>query len=206
LQEKRFERVGGHESIDVDLRVVAATNKNLEKEVKDGKFREDLFYRLNVIKIDLPPLRERTEDVPLLIAHFLTKYSRPGEPPKKVSPEAMDRMLSYTWPGNIRQLENAIERAAVTTVGDTIITENLPPQVVGSAAGDKPKFEIDLNEPLPHYLNLATEQIEREYITKALEKSHGNVGRCAELCGLSRRSVSGKISQYGIDKGPYKLN
>jgi transcriptional regulator with GAF, ATPase, and Fis domain len=206
LQEKRFERVGGHESIDVDLRVVAATNKHLEKEVNDNKFREDLFYRLNVIKIDLPPLRERPEDIPLLIAHFMTKYARPNEPTKKVSPEAMDRMLSYNWPGNIRQLENAIERAAVITVGDTIGLENLPPQISGGDREDKPRFEIDLSHPLPFYLNQATEQIERDYISKALEKSRGNVGRCAELCGLSRRSVSGKISQYGIDKGPYKIS
>ena len=205
LQEKRFERVGGHETIDVDLRVVAATNKSLEKEVKDGKFREDLFYRLNVIKIEMPPLRERSEDIPLLITHFLQKYARPKEPPKKVSPEAMERMLAYRWPGNIRELENAIERAAVTTVGDTIGPENLPPKVVGGVREDRPPFEVDLKHPLPYYLKLATEQIEREYILKALEKSRGNVGRCAELCGLSRRSVSGKISQYTINKVPFKI-
>lgn len=206
LQEKRFERVGGHESIDVDIRVVAATNKSLEKEVKEGKFREDLFYRLNVIKIDVPPLRERPEDIPLLITHFLNKYARPGEPPKKVSPEAMDRLLGYRWPGNIRQLENAIERAAVTTVGDTINAENLPTQVVGSASEDSPRFEIDLKHPLPFYLQQATEQIERQYIAKALEKSRGNVGECAKLCGLSRRSISGKISEYGISKQPFKAS
>ena len=206
LQEKRFERVGGHESIDVDIRVVAATNKSLEREVKESKFREDLFYRLNVIKIDVPPLRERPEDIPLLITHFLNKYARPSEPAKKVSPEAMDRLLGYRWPGNIRQLENAIERAAVTTVGDTINADNLPSQVIGSSGDDRPKFDIDLKHPLPFYLQQATEQIERQYILKALEKSRGNVGRCAELCGLSRRSVSGKISQYGIDKYPFKSN
>ena len=204
LQEKRFERVGGHESIEVDIRVVAATNKSLEKEVKEGRFREDLFYRLNVIKIDVPPLRDRNEDIPLLITHFLNKYARPGEPAKKVSPEAMDRLLAYRWPGNIRQLENAIERAAVTTVGDTIAPENLPHQVVGTPAEDSPKFEIDLKQPLPFYLQQATEQIERQYITKALEKTRGNVGECAKLCGLSRRSISSKISEYAISKQPFK--
>jgi DNA-binding NtrC family response regulator len=205
LQERKFERVGGHDSLEVDLRVIAATNKSLEKEVGENKFREDLYYRLNVIRIDLPPLRERPEDIPLLISHFLNKYARPNEPPKKVSPEAMERMLAYRWPGNIRELENAIERAAVTTIGDTITSENLPPRVVGgSAPQEKPKFEIDLKHPLPHYLKLATEEIEKEYIAKALEKTRGNVGRCAELCGLSRRSISGKISQYGIDKIPFK--
>jgi len=206
LQEKRFERVGGHESIDVDVRVVAATNKSLEKEVKDGKFREDLYYRLNVIKIDLPPLRERPEDIPLLVTHFLNKYARPTEPPKKVAPEAMERLLLYKWPGNIRELENAIERAAVTTVGDTIGLDNLPARVGGGSHEEKPRFEIDLKVPLSDYLRQVTEQIEREYILKALEKSRGNVGRCAELCGLSRRSISGKIGQYEIDKYPFKSN
>jgi DNA-binding NtrC family response regulator len=205
LQEKQFERVGGHKSIEVELRVVTATNKSLEKAVKDGKFREDLFYRLNVIRLDLPPLRDRGEDIPLLVTHFLNKYARPNEPVKKVSPEAMERLLAYKWPGNIRELENAIERAAVITVGETIGPENLPPKVVGSPGDEKPRFEIDLKHPLPHYLKLATEQIEKEYILKALEKSRGNVGRCAQLCGLSRRSVSGKISQYTIDKFPFKV-
>jgi DNA-binding NtrC family response regulator len=204
LQERRFERVGGHESIEVDVRVVAATNKNLDKEVAEGRFREDLYYRLNVIKIDLPPLRERTEDIPLLITHFLNKYARANEPPKKVAPDAMERLLAYRWPGNVRELENAIERAAVTTVGDTIGLEKLPPKVTGMPAGERPRFEIDLKHPLPFYLKEATEQIEKQYITQALEKSRGNVGRCAELCGLSRRSVSGKISQYEIDKYPFK--
>jgi DNA-binding NtrC family response regulator len=204
LQDKRFERVGGHESLEVDVRVVTATNKNLEKEVREGRFRDDLYYRLNVIKIDVPPLRERPEDIPLLITHFLNKYARPNEPPKKVSPEAMDRLLAYRWPGNVRELENAIERASVTSVGDTIGLEKLPPRVTGMASEEHPRFEIDLKHPLPYYLKQATEQIERQYIIKALEKSRGNVGRCAELCGLSRRSVSGKISQYGIDKYPFK--
>jgi DNA-binding NtrC family response regulator len=204
LQEKRFERVGGHETLEVDVRVVVATNKNLEKEVKEGRFREDLFYRLNVIKIDVPPLRERPEDIPLLITHFLNKYSRPGESPKRMSPEAMERLLTYRWPGNVRELENAIERASVTSVGDTIAPEKLPPRVTGLPREEQPRFEIDLKHPLPYYLKIATEQIERQYILKALEKSRGNVGRCAELCGLSRRSVSGKIGQYEIDKFTFK--
>jgi len=148
LQEKRFERVGGHESIDVDVRVVAATNKNLEKEVKDSKFREDLYYRLNVIKIDVPPMRERPEDIPLLITHFLNRYARSGEPPKKMAPEAMERLLAYRWPGNVRELENAIERASVTTVGDTIGLDKLPPRVTGLAQDEQPRFEIDLKHPL----------------------------------------------------------
>jgi DNA-binding NtrC family response regulator len=172
--------------------------------VKEGKFREDLFYRLNVIKIDVPPLRERPEDIPLLVTHFLTKYARPNEAPKRMSAEAMERLLAYRWPGNVRELENAVERASVTSVGETIGPEKLPPRVTGLPQEERQLFEIDLKHPLPYYLKIATEQIERQYIHKALEKTRGNVGRCAELCGLSRRSVSGKISQYEIDKYPFK--
>ncbi len=204
LQEKRFERVGGHESIDVDIRVVAATNKSLEKEVKEGKFREDLFYRLNVIKIEVPPLRDRPEDIPLLITHFLNKYARPTEPPKKVSPEAMDRLLGYRWPGNIRQLENAIERAAVTTVDDTINADNLPTQVVGVAAEDRPKFDVDLKHPCPSTSSRRPSRSSGSTSSRPWKRAGATSGRCAELCGLSRRSVSGKISEYGIDKYPFK--
>src|SRR6202011_5787214 len=115
LQERCFERVGGTQSVAVDVRVVAATNRCLRKMVRTHKFREDLYYRLNVVKIDLPPLRERTEDIPLLATHFCAKYSRPDEPPKQIAPQAMEVLLNYQWPGNIRELENAIERACVTS-------------------------------------------------------------------------------------------
>ena len=118
LQERRFERVGGTQTVEVDVRVVAATNRDLLRLAKEGKFREDLYYRLNVVKIDLPPLRERPEDIPLLAAHFVQKFSRPGTPPKTISPEAMEALLQHRWPGNIRELENAIERACVTTRDD----------------------------------------------------------------------------------------
>src|SRR5438874_2059076 len=115
LQERRFERVGGTESIEVDVRVIAATNRSLQRLVKQGTFREDLYYRLNVVKIDLPPLRERPEDIPLLATHFSERYCRQGQQPKHVAPQAMEMLLKYRWPGNIRELENAIERASVTS-------------------------------------------------------------------------------------------
>ena len=120
LQERRFERVGGTQTVEVDVRVVAATNRDLLRLAKEGKFREDLYYRLNVVKIDLPPLHERTEDIPLLADHFVQKFSRPGMPPKTISPEAMEALLQHRWPGNIRELENAIERACVTSRDETI--------------------------------------------------------------------------------------
>src|SRR5207249_4171271 len=115
LQERRFERVGGTASVEVDVRVIAATNRSLQRLVRKGTFREDLFYRLNVVKIDLPPLRERPEDIPLLAACFAEKYALPNTAPKQVAPQAMEALLNYRWPGNIRELENALERASVTS-------------------------------------------------------------------------------------------
>jgi DNA-binding NtrC family response regulator len=205
LQERRFERVGGTESIEVNVRVIAATNRSLQKLVKEGTFREDLYYRLDVVKIDLPPLRDRMEDIPLLAAHFLEKYSRRDEPPKQLSPQTMDVLLQYRWPGNIRELENAIERACVTTLNGSVMPENLPPQILEPAPSSTP-FDIDMNRPLSELLHDATTKIEEQYIRKALEASHGNVGRCAKICGLSRRSISAKIAEYSINKATFKDN
>ncbi len=148
LQERKFERVGGTDTIDVDVRVIAATNRPLEKLVEDGKFRNDLFYRLNVVKISLPPLRERPEDVPLLATHFTQKYARKGEQPKQLAAEAMEALLQHRWPGNIRELENAIERACVTSTDNVIRPENLPPEVVSPLASKFP-FDVDLNAGCP---------------------------------------------------------
>jgi DNA-binding NtrC family response regulator len=203
LQERRFERVGGTESIEVDVRVIAATNRSLLRLVKEGTFREDLYYRLNVVKIDLPPLRDRPEDIPLLATHFGQKYARPGEAPKQISPQAMEVLLHYRWPGNIRELENAIERASVTTRDDTIRPENLPTEVVTPAAPKTP-YTIDLSRPLPDVIRDMTAEIEQQYIRKALKRSHGNIGRTARICGLSRRSISAKISEYQINKAAFK--
>src|SRR5439155_9581984 len=122
------ERLGGSASVQVDVRVIAATNRPLQRLVKEGKFREDLFYRLNVVKIDLPPLRERPEDIPLLATHFIEKFARPGDLPKQITPRAMEVLLNHTWPGNIRDLENAIERACVTSRDNLTQVENLPPR------------------------------------------------------------------------------
>jgi DNA-binding NtrC family response regulator len=203
LQERRFERVGGSESIEVDVRVIAATNRSLQRLVKQGTFREDLYYRLNVVKIDLPPLRERPEDIPLLATHFAQKYSAPNSAAKQISPRTMEALLNYRWPGNIRELENAIERASVTSREDVIQLENLPPEIVAPAAPRLP-FNIDLERPLPELLREAVADLEQQYIRKALKKSRGNVGRCARICGLSRRSISAKISEYKLDKAVFK--
>lgn len=205
LQERRFERVGGTETIETDVRVIAATNRSLQALVKEGKFREDLYYRINVVKIDLPPLRERMEDIPLLATHFAEKYAHFTEGPKRISPEAMEVLLNYTWPGNIRELENAIERACVTARGGVILPDNLPADLAAPAAPRQgPGLDIDMERPLADVIHDAVEAIEQQYIRNALTKSHGNVGRCAKICGLSRRSISAKIAEYGFDKAVFK--
>jgi len=203
LQERRFERVGGVESIEVDVRVIAATNRSLLQLVQDGKFREDLYYRLNVLKIDLPPLRERPEDIPLLAAHFAQKYSRPGESPKQFSPQAMDALIKHPWPGNIRELENAIERSCVTSLNGCIQLENLPTELTSPVPKKQP-FNIDLDRPLRDLLREISADVERQYIRKALEQSHGHVGRCAKMCGLSRRTLSARIADFQINKAVFK--
>jgi len=169
LQERRFERVGGTESIEVDVRVVAATNRSLEHLVKHKTFREDLFYRLNVVKIDLLPLRDRPEDIPLLAVHFTEKYALPGESPKQISPRVMEVLLNYPWPGNIRELENTIERACVTSREHVIELENLPANLLNPAAPRLP-FHIDLKSPLPDVLRKAVSKIEQQYLAKALRQ------------------------------------
>jgi DNA-binding NtrC family response regulator len=203
LQERRFERVGGQEPVDVDVRVIAATHRNLEQLIKDGKFRDDLYYRLNVIRIELPPLRDRPEDIPVLAAHFCQKFSRAGQPPAALSPEAMEVLIKCPWPGNVRQLENALERACVTARDGTIRPSNLPPDV--SKRGDvKHPFQVDLGRTLPEQLAELTAAFEERYLRKSLRKTRGHVGKCAKLSGLSRRSITDKIAHYKIDKAAFK--
>ncbi len=203
LQERRVERVGSGESIPVDVRVIGATNRHLETLVKEGKFREDLFYRLNVFKIDLPHLRERSEDIPLLATHFTEKYCRPGKSPCQFTPEAMEKILGYSWPGNIRQLENAIERAVVTAKDGMIRPENLPVDLINPPAKKAP-FAVDITKPLAEQLTTMVADFEKAYLRRALRKSRGHVGRCARISGLSRRSVTSKIAQYKIDTSTFK--
>lgn len=203
LQERRIQRVGGAEPIEIDVRLVAATNRPLERLVQDGKFREDLFYRLNVIKIELPALRDRADDIPLLAAHFAGKYARPGQSPPQIAPEAMDRLLRSAWPGNVRQLENAIERACVTARDNVIRPEDLPLDVT-PAAGALAGASIDLSKPLTELLGEAVASIEKRYLEAALQKTHGHVGKCAEISGLSRRSITDKLAQYQIDRTQFR--
>ncbi len=196
LQERKFERVGGSKEIEVDIRVVAATNKNLMEAVEKGEFREDLYYRLNVVHINLPPLRERREDIPLLAQHFAEKFMEDnGIEHKSFSPETMDYMTGYEWPGNVRQLENIIERCMVLASGDTIGVEDLPPEIKDEES--QFKSAVDL---LPVQLNLADtlEKIEAALVRRALAKSGFIQVKAAELLGLSKSNLQYKLKKYKI--------
>ena len=196
LQEKRFERVGGVESIEVDFRLVAATNKDLQQAVQDGTFREDLYYRLNVVHIDVPPLRERSEDVPQLAVHFLHRYA--GENDKQFTgftPEALTYLQGYGWPGNVRQLENAIERSVVLADGDTIDVDDLPAEIKDEES--QFKSAVDL---LPAELVLpeTLEKIEAALVRRALAKSGFVQVKAAKLLGISKSLLQYKLKKYEI--------
>jgi DNA-binding NtrC family response regulator len=203
LQERRFERVGGSQTVEVDVRVVAATNRDLLRLAKEGKFREDLYYRLNVVKIDLPPLHERPEDIALLAEHFVQKFSRPGVPPKQIAPEAMEALLQHRWPGNIRELENAMERASVTSRDDFVRPENLPAEILKPS---RPRYQlsVDLSRPLTEQLTELTAAFEERYLRRALKRTRGHIGRTAHLTGLSRRTITEKLALYQIEKAEFK--
>jgi DNA-binding NtrC family response regulator len=198
LQERRFERVGGADTIEVDVRVIGATHRCLQRWVRAGKFRDDLYYRLNVIKIEVPPLRERPEDIPLLARHFAARYA-PAGAALLIAPEAMETLLDHPWPGNVRELENVIERSCVTAWSGAILPQHLPPEILSHPAG-APRFHIDLERPLPELLRELAAAVEQHYLRKALRKSQGRIGRCAEICGLSRRSVTTKLHDYNIPR------
>jgi len=196
LQERRFERVGGTDSIEVDIRIVAATNRDLTKAVADGRFREDLFYRLNVVSIHLPPLRERREDIPFLAAHFLDRYARENSRELKgFTPSAMDYLSAYEWPGNVRQLENVIERCVVLSSGDTVSAEDLPPEIKDEES--QFKSAVDL---LPTKLDLSEtlEKIEAAVIRRALVRADFVQVKAAELLNVSKSLLQYKLKKYSI--------
>jgi DNA-binding NtrC family response regulator len=190
LQEHEIKRVGGTDTIKIDVRIVAATNKNLEELVEEKKFREDLFYRLNVVTIHLPPLRERAEDIPLLADHFLRKYM--GENKKNVSqisPEAMEFLLTYGWPGNVRELENVIERSVTLSHRSVILPDDLPRRIRAERKGD-------LAQTLPSHLPLA--ELEKMYIQKILEEAGGNKKKAADILGIDRRTLYRMAARFGL--------
>jgi DNA-binding NtrC family response regulator len=204
LQERKIQRVGGTDTIDIDVRVIAATHQDLQKKIADGSFREDLYYRLNVIRIDIPPLRERPDDIPMLVGYFTQRYARPGQSAPQVDAEAMQILVDYHWPGNVRQLENAIERACITARDGVIRREHLPADLFRVLENKNGHTSIDLTRPLPEQLSELVSNFEKRYLRRALRKTRGHVGRCAKLSGLSRRSISEKIALYQIDKEEFK--
>ena len=187
LQEHEFERVGGTQTLRVDVRVIAATNRNLTDEIAKGRFREDLFYRLNVIAIETPPLRDRRSDIPILATFFLDRYAKEnGKQIEGFAPATLDKLMTYDWPGNVRELENAIERAVVLSTGTLVETRALPPNVRPSAKStDFP--------PVPGSL---LSDVERYAITRTLEATGGSTSRAAEILGISVRTIQYRLHQY----------
>jgi len=186
LQEREFERVGGNETISVDVRVIAATNRDLRRMVEEGKFREDLFYRLNVITVDMPALRVRASDVPLLAGHFLRKFAdENGKKMDGFSDEALERLAAYHWPGNVRELENVVERAVVLAQSAQVTAAELPPNLVPA------KNRAGLQIP-----GATMDEIERYAITKTLEMTGGSTSRAAEVLGISVRKIQYKMHEY----------
>jgi len=201
LQEKELRRVGGNESIRVDARLVAATNRNLAEEVAEERFREDLYYRINVVTITLPPLRDRRSDIPVLANHALDKFSHlAGGKVKEISREAMEVLLDYPWPGNVRQLESAIERAILLCEGDRIVPRDLPQEVLARKAmfraSDRSradKFEIPAE-------GIDFEKFERDLIMQAMEKADWVIAKAAKLLGMSYRTLQYRLEKFGIRK------
>ncbi len=200
LEERRFRRVGGTRDISVDIRVVAATNKDLRSAVEQGAFRKDLYYRLQVVTITIPPLRERREDIPLLARHFLQHFSREFRKPlPRLGPPVERLLVQYDWPGNVRELRNVVERAMILTEGEEIVPADLPPEIahqaVAPARGSAPRFELPP-------AGVVLEEVEREFVRQALELTHGNQTRAARLLGLTRDELRYRVKKFDLSPRP----
>jgi transcriptional regulator with PAS, ATPase and Fis domain len=190
LQDGEVRPVGSTQSVTVDARVLAATNRDLDQLMRGKNFREDLFYRLNVIALTLPPLRERREDIPVLAEHFLARFAAKQGRALRLGPDALDRLLAYAWHGNIRELENAMERAAILSRSDTIGVDDLPPHIAA---------RLDLGSPplLPRQMSLA--ETEKACIIQTLERCGWNYSRTADALGIGRTTLWRKLKEYGIE-------
>jgi nitrogen regulation protein NR(I) len=208
LQESEFERVGGIKTIRVDVRLVAATNRDLKKLIASGNFREDLFYRLNVVPIRLPALRERSTDIPALVDHFLSKFNeRLKKHVAGVEQDAMDVLAGYTWPGNIRELENVVERAVLFCDAGKLRANDLPPEVRGAPITVPPPTGADLDAALAaegglkEHVKVAMSRLERELVSRALQQTGGNVTHAARLLKISRKGLQLKMKELGLREG-----
>jgi DNA-binding NtrC family response regulator len=198
LQERSFRRVGGSQEIAADVRILAATNRNLEQDVGSGRFRKDLYYRINVVRISVPPLRDRPEDISLLSHHLLDFYGREfAKDVARISPEVLDVLLLHRWEGNIRELENVVERAVAVCEGDEITLSDLPDELRASAhAGPHPAGLRTFRQ--------AKQLFEKEYLASAIEEANGNVSLAARLTDIPRQNLYGKLERYGIDVERYR--
>jgi DNA-binding NtrC family response regulator len=204
LQEKEIRRVGDNAPVKVDVRVIAATHRNLRSEIQSGRFREDLFYRVNVFPILLPPLRERPEDVPLLAAHLLEKHARAMR--RDISgfdPDALRLLTSYAWPGNVRELENAVERAAAIASGPTILARDLPPELA-IPASLLPPGPVLASMPYREVVEQAQDKVSREYLVALLTEFHGNVTKAAARAGVERESLHRLLKKHGLRSEDFK--
>jgi DNA-binding NtrC family response regulator len=189
LEEKRFERVGGEETVEVDVRLIAATNRDLTDAIAKGTFREDLYYRLNVLNIHIPPLRDRRDDIPLLIAAFLREFGQEnGKAIDGIDPKARRALVGYSWPGNVRQLRNSIESAVVLCKGSVITLEDLPPGIRGEQGGDAVRLSV----------GSSLAEAEKELIRSTLAREGGNKSRTAEVLGIGRKTLHRKLQEYGL--------
>ncbi|MDW8308454.1 MAG: sigma-54 dependent transcriptional regulator, partial [Verrucomicrobiales bacterium] len=193
LGERTFERVGSNKTLTADVRLIAATNKNLEELVKQGKFREDLFFRLRVVEIHLPPLRERREDIPLLALSFLKEFAREnGKRVTDFTAEALHQLMNYSWPGNVRELRAAIEHAVVLCRGDKVTVRDLPPSVRGETAASEAARLLARGD-------LTVKEAEKQLMIRALKETKGNRTQAAKLIGMSRRTFHRKMHAYHLE-------
>jgi DNA-binding NtrC family response regulator len=205
LQEKKLERVGGNKSIDVDARILSATNRDIKKKIQSGEFRSDLYYRLNVVPIHIPPLRERIEDIPLLVNHFMAIFNKASDAKvREISVSAMNQLIKYHWPGNVRELENVLERAFVITDGDridTIMFSHSPHDI----AVENRSYGVDIDIPFSTARSMALTRFEKAYIFEALKRYDGNVSKVARETGINPRTMWRKLKSYGLDHARFKI-
>jgi len=199
IQDQEFERVGGIQTIKVDVRLVTATNRNLHQEVREGRFREDLFYRLNVMPIHVPPLRERKEDIPALLDYFIGKFNRKLDRHiAGADPEVLELLQEHDWPGNIRELENLVERLVLMAKGDVIVMADVPAELIEAVEIREPAAGNGDRRSIKELIREKTEDIEKQMIVRVLAECEGNISKAARELGLSRRGLHLKLAKYNL--------